>query len=194
MSETVFQKVSREYDEWTGTGSQGRPPARLAFGHPDVRVWVDPFRKLPGTVVVVPREGTPGKDAYLHDLPAHRLDQMSRVRVAFGRKMLAITGVRPIEHVEGYGVPDHAHVVMFPAARGEGRALYESVERPGAEELEAELDTTLALYGMRGEEAAGLRQRLTVLASMAILLDAPRLPQGTTEAVASLTDRALLAT
>lgn len=194
MAETVFQANNRKYDAWVEGGKQGKAPARLAFDHAAVRAWVDPFRKLPGTIVVVPLEGTPKVSAYVHDLPEHRQHQMTLVRNAITRKMLAETGLRPIEHTEGYGVDDHAHVVVFPAERGAGKALYEQVPRPDEETLEAELDRTLGLYGIRGVEADLLGQRLDAMESMAVLLDEPRLPQGTPAAVARLADRAILCT
>lgn len=190
MAETLFQGLWREYDEWHAAGALGKAPSRLAFDHRDVRAWVDPFRKLRGTVVVVPREGTPGVDAFVHDLPDHRQDQMTRVRNALTRKMLTVTGLRPIEHVEGYGVPDHAHFVLCPAARGAGSALYERVELPE----EAELNETLAQFGVYGTEAAHLGRRLDALEDMTILLDESQLPWETVQAVRRIGERALLCT
>ena len=44
---------------------------------------------------------------------------MALVSLEFGKKMVSSTGLSAIEHVEVYGVPNHANTVGFPAERGD---------------------------------------------------------------------------
>lgn len=171
MAETLFQRVFREYDEWEMSGQRGPRPSRVAFRHPDVSALVDPFRKLPGTIVVIPKEATPDAEHHLADLPPSRRMQLALVCQEFGKKIIEHAGVRAIEHVEGYGVPDHAHIVIFPAAKGEGKALYEKVGLPEQPALDNELDNTLEQFGIVSVEAEILRRKLDLVGCASPMFD-----------------------
>lgn len=192
MSETVFQKVFRQYDEWEASGSHGPAPARVAFRHVDVSALVDPFRKLPGTLVVIPNEATPGEDHHLAHLSASRRMQIALVCLEFGKKIITQTGIRAIEHTEGYGVPDHAHTVILPAARGVGKALYAEAIEPVLT-MDEELDGTLEQFGIRGIEAVILSRRLDIVSSAAAMFD-DLPPEGINAGLRSFADRVTLAT
>jgi diadenosine tetraphosphate (Ap4A) HIT family hydrolase len=193
MAETLFQRVFREYDEWEANDRTGKIPARVAFRHRDVSALVDPFRKLPGTIVVIPKEGTPGREQHLAHLPSTRLMQVALVCQAFGQKIVEQTGLRSIEHTEGYGVPDHAHTVIFAAERGEGRALYEKVDLPEPEILNTELDDTLERLAIVGVEAVLLRRKLDLIDSASPLFD-DYPPGGVVSGLRTFADRVTLTT
>ncbi|MDX1766204.1 MAG: hypothetical protein R3313_04605, partial [Candidatus Saccharimonadales bacterium] len=82
--------------------------------------------RLPLQVVVAHRSGYPGRDVGFSDLSTLHKRKLNEVAGAVGEKMAKhITeGQRVITHSEGFGVPDHPHIVLFAAARKEGERLY----------------------------------------------------------------------
>lgn len=187
-SETVFQTLVRKYDDWERK-PEGDPPAQVLFrskqyGYTAV---VDRFRKLKYTSVVFPDEGTPQRTALVANLPPSRAYGLFAVTQAISAKILKITGTMPapyidgkppegrtvpVSHIEGFGVADHPHIVLFPGKRGEGKRLYEAdVPQPTPEELDEVWSTLL----LTGSDKEALELQLEALHAVAPLLDAPTL-------------------
>jgi hypothetical protein len=86
----------------------------------------DAFAKFPYQVVVAPKDGSAGKAVRFSDLSRHTKRTLHEVADAIEEKIAAQCGdtERVITHTEGFGVPDHAHIVLFAAERKQGEALY----------------------------------------------------------------------
>lgn len=123
---TVFERTMQNFADWTG---EGEAPAYPVYEGDNYVALVDRYPKFAGQVVVFPSRGNPGQETAPYDLPAPvRLGMDYLTHVVQGRmKSIYPTG-RIIRHEEGFAVPDHPHVVLFPAHRGEGRKLYEPSE------------------------------------------------------------------
>ena len=128
---TVFEQTMQDFDNWSG---EGEAPAYPLYSG-NVVALVDRYPKFPGQVVIFPRNGLPGQDVGLYDLPVHERLGVDLVADTIARQMhIAFEGVRIIRHDEGYAIPDHPHTVLLPAARGEGKGLYEpSTFKPSGE-------------------------------------------------------------
>ena len=89
----------------------------------------DGFPKFPDQIVIIPAAGFPDRDtASFHDLPLSTQMAMIAVQAAFQKKMESfsgVPGVRGIIRVDGFAVPNHPHIVMFPGLRGESTAYTE---------------------------------------------------------------------
>lgn len=89
----------------------------------------DAFPKFPDQVVIVPRHALQSAvEASLADLPLANQLAITVMAAAMQRKMSSfsgIPGVRGIQRVDGYAVPNHPHISMFPALRGESGAYTE---------------------------------------------------------------------
>jgi hypothetical protein len=94
-----------------------------------VGIIADKFPKLPDQIVIVPAEGIHDKEfASLADLPHEVFFALAALQRFMIRKMeqySGIEGVRAISRVDGFAVPNHPHIVMFPALRGESVAFTE---------------------------------------------------------------------
>ncbi|MBC7581866.1 hypothetical protein H7097_03305 [Aeromicrobium sp.] len=131
--EAEWQRVKREQFE-----VPGKPKIRPVFFSPDhgIMAALDPFPKFTDQFMVAPATGTPGKRAYFHDLAPTDRQKLHYVADAIGEVLLrrnvdldlkveAEPSHRsPVEHIEGHGIPDHPHIVVFGAFRSEGGRLY----------------------------------------------------------------------
>ncbi|MDB5185606.1 MAG: hypothetical protein JWL85_129 [Candidatus Saccharibacteria bacterium] len=92
----------------------------------EVLAAVDIKPKFPLQVVVALRYGTPGERADFDALPSYMKKRLHTVADFLGQKILAncTEEQRVIRHTEGFGVPDHPHITLFAAERGQGKDLY----------------------------------------------------------------------
>ncbi len=122
-----------------------------------VMALADPFAKFPMHVVVAPREGMPDEEVYFSDLPRITKRLLHEVSDAVEEKIKqhCQPGQRVITHTEGFGIPDHAHIVLFAAERGEGQSLYVPCSA-GA----LAVQHTLEIISFSPIEAQALEQRL----------------------------------
>ena len=89
----------------------------------------DAFPKFPDQVVIIPAAGFPDREqTSVSDLlPVTQL-ALAALEAAIQRKMehfSGVPGVRGIVRKDGFAVPHHPHIVMFPALRGESTAYTE---------------------------------------------------------------------
>lgn len=120
---TIFEQTMQNYAKWSG---QGDAPAYPVYESDDYVALVDRYPKFIGQVVVFPHAGRPGENVAPYDLPTGTrigLDYLSHV--VQSRMSSQFPRGRIIRHEEGFAVPDHPHVVLFPAERGQGKRLYE---------------------------------------------------------------------
>lgn len=91
-----------------------------------VMVFADAFPRLPLQVVVATQYGTPGHEVHFSQLPRITRRRMHEVADAVEEKIFAECepGQRVITHTEGFGVPDHPHIVLFAGERKQGESLY----------------------------------------------------------------------
>lgn len=103
-----------------------------------VMVVVDPYPRMPLQVVVAPADGTPGKEQHFHDLSVEQQRKLWEVGMIVGAKIMrqCFPGQREMFTLEGFAVPDHAHIVYYAGSRGQGINRYsgpilgeEAVER-----------------------------------------------------------------
>lgn len=96
----------------------------------EVMAFVDPFPRMPLSVVVAPTRGTPGENAHFYDLDLVMQRRIMEVGFFVGRKILDRCGPdqRAMFTLEGFGVPDHAHVVHYAGVRGQGADRYDGVD------------------------------------------------------------------
>lgn len=91
-----------------------------------VGVVADTFPKFPDQVVIIPATGFPDRDnASFSDLSLTTQLALTCLVSVMDRKMRdfsGVPGVRAIARTDGFVVPDHPHIVMFPALRGESDA------------------------------------------------------------------------
>ena len=113
--------------------------------------------KLPFHVVVAPHKGKPGEDVRFSDLPRNTRLMLHEVADTVEAKMsgLITPEQRIITHTEGFGVRDHAHIVLGAAEKGEGINLYTG-ESLGA----LALHQTIEAMTFSSQEAAALELRL----------------------------------
>lgn len=114
MKQTVFEGV------WQNPKS----PFIIKNEEFGVGVVADAFPKFPDQVVIIPAEGFPEREtASLCDLDSRTYFALCALQRVMQRKMESFSGikggVRGIARVDGYAVPNHPHIVMFPALRGE---------------------------------------------------------------------------
>ena len=120
---TVFEKTMQNYADWTG---EGEAPAYPLYEGLEYVALVDRFPKFDGQVVIFPSHGQPGQETAPYNLPPSlRLGMDYLTHVIQTRMSSRYPKGRIIRHEEGFAVPDHPHVVLFPAQRGEGKKLYE---------------------------------------------------------------------
>jgi hypothetical protein len=87
---------------------------------------VDTFPRMPLQSVVATQYGTPGQPAHFNLLPQPVKRKLLEVADAIGAKILSncTPDQRAITHIEGYGINDHPHIVLFAAERKQGAELY----------------------------------------------------------------------
>ena len=174
-NETLFEGIWRKLDEYDAAPEASDvPPAYVLYRNRrfGVMALADAFPKFPHQVVITPREGCYGQKTSVYDMAPSRRLQLELVAQAIGKKLLSnAPEQRVIEHVEGYAVPDHPHIVMFSAERNQGVKLYGKAEPASADTLEA----TRCLLQIDGDEAAELDSRLQTVEDITLLLDKPSL-------------------
>ncbi len=132
-----------------------------------VGIIADKFPKLPDQIVIVPAEGIHDKEfASLADLPHEVFFALAALQRFMIRKMeqySGIEGVRAIVRIDGFGVPKHPHIVMFPALRGESAAFTEpSREEFKEENIRDELaQKTCVNLALTPDEKAALDREIT---------------------------------
>ena len=127
------------------------------------------YPKLPLQVVVALSEGKVGTDVHFGELPRRMKRILHETADAVEEKMLMLleegqrvvaeivppSTVSTTTHTEGFGVPDHAHIVLFAAERNEGERQYN-----GAALGEDVVRRTVQLLRFNDEETSQLNQRL----------------------------------
>jgi diadenosine tetraphosphate (Ap4A) HIT family hydrolase len=98
--------------------------------HHSVMAVADPYAKFPMHVVVAPRDGRPGEDVRFSKLPRLTRRLLHEVADAVEQKIedYLEPEQRVVTHTEGFGINDHAHIVLFAAIRGEGESLYDKAK------------------------------------------------------------------
>lgn len=149
FTQTVFEKAWRKDDSGLYLFRSEKH---------EVMALADPFPKLSLQTVIAPSEGLKGENVHFNTLPRSARRKLHEVSDAIGEKMATHLGPneRVVTHIEGFGVPDHAHIVMFAAERKEGEALYN-----GALLGEDVVRRTVELLRFNEEETAQLNQRLS---------------------------------
>lgn len=117
---------------------------------------VDPFAKLPLQSVIAPTTGSAGQESHFDELPFRTQLKLHAASSFIGKKMLELCepGERVIKHIEGFGVPDHPHIVTYVAERGQGRDLYDgsfigaAAVAPATEQLRLNDDEVDELDGL----------------------------------------------
>ena len=86
----------------------------------------DLFPKMPLQVVVAPATGQPGETVNFFDLTVVKQRQLLEVGLVVGRKILqnCLPGQRSMFSLEGFAVPDHAHLIYYAGQRGQGLDRY----------------------------------------------------------------------
>jgi diadenosine tetraphosphate (Ap4A) HIT family hydrolase len=112
---TVFERIWNKPDEHLF----------LSERH-GVMAAVDAFPRMPLQSVVAPQFGTKGQASHFNLLPTVTKRKLLEVADAVGQKILqhCTPEQRVITHIEGYGIDDHAHIVLFAAERKQGANLY----------------------------------------------------------------------
>ena len=123
MPPTIFERV------WSDPNSSFLYKSEAEDEAASVGIVVDAFPKFPEQVVLIPAQGFPERDeASFSDLPLATQLALSALQSAMDKKMSSFSGVptvRAIARVDGFAVPNHPHIVMFPALRGESGAYTE---------------------------------------------------------------------
>jgi hypothetical protein len=152
---TVFQKAEARYEEWLAGGQVGDAPELPVFRSPahGVSAMMDPYSRHPYGVVVYPH--APAHD--LWDLGPRQYVKVMLVAQHVGRRILDATrglkgdsSTRALARVDGFAVPDHAHVVLHAGTRGaepgeplprpELEVQWRQLLAPGYEHLKHDLD------------------------------------------------------
>lgn len=168
---TVFQRAELAVGQFDDKGQPKERPVYQNKRH-GVSALLDPFSPLLHGVVVYPHGATAGEAAHFSALPYSERAIVGLVAHAVGKKLLAIAGVegpesgpeslRVLERVDGFAVPDHAHVVLGIAARGA-----EPRSRPTPDQL----NESWAKLGLDEGESAILDRQLDCQAALGPILD-----------------------
>ncbi len=150
MSKTVFEGV------WESCEN----PLFKSEEH-GVMAVADAFPKFPYHTVLFPREGEDQK-VHVHKLARAEAHKLYAVKHAIGAKILEHCDdeQRIVDHTEGFAVPNHAHIVLFAALRGEGKALYDKAILPNSEEI---IEQTIRDITLSEHEGAALEDELDVI-------------------------------
>jgi len=118
---------------------------------------IDTYPRMPLQCVVAPTVNDANVEGHFNRLPSGMRQKMHEVADTLGEKVLACctSGQRPITHIEGFGVADHPHIVVFAAERGQGADLY-----TGANLGPVAVQHTLEVMRFTLEEATELEARL----------------------------------
>ena len=157
---TVFERV------WSDSAS----PFLYKNEVTGVGIVADTFPKFPEQVVLIPAQGFPERDeATLSDLPLATQLALAALQSVMDKKMRSFSGVptaRAIARVDGYVVPNHPHIVMFPALRGESGA-YTEASRFTDEEIRALLvERTMQNLALTPSEIDELNEMLRRIQSI----------------------------
>jgi hypothetical protein len=122
---------------------------------------VDAFPRLPLQAVVAPQFGTKGKPAHFNALPPEMRRKLHEVADTVGGMIMqrCEEGQRAMTHIEGFGVSDHPHIVLFAAEQGQGANLYDKTVKLGNSAVEHALN----ILRLTEDEAAALERRLDKL-------------------------------
>jgi hypothetical protein len=168
MSEklTKLQAADRRID--TGETPKERPIYRSTFH--GVTAAIDPYSKQQFGTVVYPHEATSGTEDHLFAGTMERTLRIMTVAHLVGNKILrlarragadeVVPPVRTLMRVDGFAIPDHAHVVMGAAERGAAPIDADP----------AELDRRWEALRFTEEEAATADQQLHIIRDIAPML------------------------
>jgi hypothetical protein len=118
---------------------------------------VDAYPRLALQVIVAPRDGEYGNKLHFHSLDPVIRGKMRIVADVMGAKMLENCDAdqRVIEHVEGFNIDNHAHMLLAVARRSEGALLY-----TGPDLGAVAVQNTLQVLRFTPEEEFALEARL----------------------------------
>ena len=124
---------------------------------------VDTFPRLALQSVVAPRYGTPGTPAHFNLLPRPLKRKLFEVADAVAEKILhnCDPNQRTTTHIEGNGVKDHAHIVVYASEPKQGADLY-----TGEILGQLAVQHTLEVIRFSLEESADLEARLDEIAQV----------------------------
>ena len=154
MSATIFEKVWRD------------PTSPFLYKNEEVGVGIvaDAFPKFPDQVVLIPRDGVTGNEkASISDLSLKTRMGLVSLMSCLDKKMSTFSGVpevRAISHVEGFAVPNHPHIVMFPALRGESIDFFKPSRHADEEVRKMLVARTLKNLALTDVEKAKLDKEL----------------------------------
>ena len=154
MSSTIFEK------SWQNPDS----PFLYKNEEAGVGILADVFPKFPDQVVLIPRDGMPkNNNASMSDLDLKTQMGISCLISCMDEKMSIFSGVpeaRAITHIEGFAVPNHPHVVMFPALRGESIDFFKPSRHTDEEVRQMLVARTLKNLALTKEEKNGLDEEI----------------------------------
>lgn len=154
---TVFEKV------WQN------PDSNFLYRNDQSQVGVvaDEFPKFPDQVVLFPAQGFPECDhAIFSDLPFSTQLALSALMASLGQKMRGFSGVpsvMPITRIDGFAVPNHPHIVMFPALRGESSAYTEPSRFQDSTTRRVLVERTMRNLSLTKREIADLDEKLKLI-------------------------------
>lgn len=101
----------------------------------------DAFPKMPLQVVVAPAGGEPGREVHFYDLELPKQRKLLEVGLAVGARILdhCTSEQRSMFTLEGFAVPDHAHIVYYAGRRRQGEDRYNG-EVLGAEAVQRTIE------------------------------------------------------
>ncbi|HET8709532.1 MAG TPA: hypothetical protein VFL85_04625, partial [Candidatus Saccharimonadales bacterium] len=146
---TVFEKV------W-----QQDPDTHLFHSEDHgVMAVADAFPKLPLQLVVAPKHGSDMEQAAFEDLPVFTRLVLHTVADAMQAKIrrYCTLGQMPVRHIEGRGVPNHPHIVLFAGEKGQGKDLYTG-QLLGQTAVRSTMQSLRLLHNERAELNAQLDQ------------------------------------
>lgn len=130
----------------------------------------DAFPKFPDQIVIVAKHALHDRpEASLADLPLTAQCAMSIMAAAMQRKMetfSGVPGVRGIQRVDGFAVPNHPHIGMFPALRGESGAFTEPSRFNDDETRRILIERTLRNLALTPEEKQTLDTEIAKIQNM----------------------------
>lgn len=132
-----------------------------------VGILADAFPKFPDQVVIIPRDGlAKNEKASISDLDPKIALAMFCLMQFMSEKMASfsgLSGVRAVTHIEGFAVPNHPHMVMFPALRGESQELHKPSRYNSEDVRKLLVERTLKNLALTKQEKEVLDTQLGLL-------------------------------